>query len=160
MAIAKMAHMPMADLKDLEAWADDLMASRPPDFIIGENYLRRWYVVPRNKYNNVYLHEINESDDDRALHDHPWENESIIIRGSYIEHTPTASFVRKAGQVISRKATALHRLEILPEERGVISLFTTGPIIREWGFQCPQGWRHWKEFTAARNKGEIGKGCD
>lgn len=36
----------------------------------------------------------------------------------------------------------------------------TGPIVREWGFDCPQGWRHWTEYT----KGEghtsgVGRGC-
>ena len=147
-----------ADLRDLERWADDIMSSRDPDFVIGDNYLRRWWVMPRNKLQNIYLHEINKSDDDRALHDHPWENTSFIIRGSYIEHTPDAVYVRKPGDVVNRPANALHRLECEDGAR-VISLFITGPIVREWGFQCPQGWRHWREFTDSRDKGQIGRGC-
>jgi hypothetical protein len=82
----------------MEKWADQLMASREPDFIIGDNYLRRWWVIPRNREVNVYLHEINKSDDDRAFHDHPWTNTSFLIRGSYIEHTPEGSFVRRPGR--------------------------------------------------------------
>jgi hypothetical protein len=138
--------LPYASLADMEVWADQLMASREPDFIIGDNYLRRWWVIPRNREVNVYLHEINKSDDDRAFHDHPWANTSYLIRGSYIEHTPEGSFVREAGQTIERPATALHRLECVDNAR-VISLFMTGPIVREWGFDCPQGWRHWTEYT-------------
>ncbi len=42
---------------------------RKPDFIIGgpENpYLLRWYLIPQNRFFNVYLHKILRSDDDRA----------------------------------------------------------------------------------------------
>ena len=65
-----------------------VMARREPDFIIGDNYLRRWWLIPRNRWLNVYLHEFRASDDDRALHDHPWASCSIILRGEYFEHLP------------------------------------------------------------------------
>ena len=32
---------------------------------------------------NIYLHTIWCSDDDRALHDHPWPRCSIIVDGGY-----------------------------------------------------------------------------
>lgn len=63
---------------------------RAPDVVIGEvhrPYLLRWWVIPRNPVFNVYLHRFMRSDDDRALHDHPWSNLSILLRGSYGEHT-------------------------------------------------------------------------
>lgn len=47
---------------------------RAPDFYIGGNanpYLLRWWVIPRNRFFNVYLHKFLRDDDDRALHDHP-----------------------------------------------------------------------------------------
>ncbi|VWX56697.1 cupin domain-containing protein [Sphingorhabdus sp. 109] len=148
---------PFADLSEMQMWAADIM-QRDPDFIIGDNYLRRWWVVPRNEQHNMYLHEILHSDDDRALHDHPWENISWLLEGEYLEHLPDGSVVhRKAGDFVKRPATALHRLEIAEGGRAV-SLFITGPKIREWGFACPQGWRHWKDFVA-ENPGQIGRGC-
>ena len=147
-----------AGISDLQEWAAGIMA-RAPDFIIGDNYLRRWWVVPRNRLQNVYLHEILGSDDDRALHDHPWDNVSVLIDGSYIEHNPEGSFLREVGSVISRKATDSHRLEI-PDGGRAVSLFFTGPIVREWGFHCQHGWRHWKEFVDTRNSGAVGRGCD
>lgn len=64
---------------------------RPADFIIGgaENpYIYRWWVIPRNTIFNIYLHKIVRDDDDRALHDHPWVNCSIILKGRYVEVTP------------------------------------------------------------------------
>lgn len=149
---------PSATLEQMQDWAEALMASRAPDFVIGDDYLRRWYVVPRNSGQNVYLHDIRRSDDDRALHDHPWHNTSYLILGGYIEHTPEGTFTRKPGDVIEREATALHRLEVIPGER-CISLFMTGPNIREWGFACPQGWRHWRDFVDDRDSGQVGRGC-
>lgn len=153
--------VPMADLAGMQAWAEELMASRPRDFAIGgdaDPYILRWWVIPRNPWVNLYLHDIRRSDDDRALHDHPWPNTSLLIFGSYIEHKPEGAFVRRAGDVIHRPACALHRLEVIPGERA-ISLFAAGPKEREWGFACPQGWVHWKDFTDAHSPGEIGRGC-
>lgn len=141
-------------------------AAGKPDFIIGkgdDHYLRRWFVVPRNPYFNVYLHQFLRSDEDRALHDHPWWNVSILIDGRYIEHTISAGGVNRrieyvAGDVKFRSAKYAHRVELVDGE--CWSLFITGPRLREWGFHCPAGWKHWKEFTAPHNSGEIGRGCD
>lgn len=151
------SEQPKADLVQLARWAGEQM-TRDPDFIIGDNYLRRWWVVPRNEFCNVYLHEIRQSDDDRALHDHPWANRSLIISGSYHEHTPDGVFVRTAGDVVDRPAEALHRLVVEPG-KPVISLFMTGPVVREWGFACPKGWVPWRDFVDARDGGQIGRGC-
>lgn len=137
------------------------MLRRPPDFVIGptaDPYLRRWWVIPRNRRFNVYLHQIRKSDDDRALHDHPWWNLSIILRGGYVEVTPKGRFWRSAGSLVFRRATAFHRLEIWPGG-GAWTLFVTGPVIRTWGFACPQGWIPWRQFVSERNKGEVGAGC-
>lgn len=152
--------MAVQDLSLIEMghWADGLMRGRDPDFVIGENYLRRWWVIPRNEWQNVYLHDFGRSDDDRALHDHPWPNTSFLIRGRYIEHTPEGSFVRTAGDVVTRPATALHRIELYPGERA-LSLFLTGAKVREWGFACPQGWVHWRDFTAGEHGESVGRGC-
>jgi hypothetical protein len=150
--------MQYTSIEGVKTWANGIM-SREPDFIIGDNYLRRWWIIPRNEGCNVYLHEILHSDDDRALHDHPWDNTSMLLDGSYIEHTPEGSFVREAGSIVTRPATALHRLEV-PDGGRAVSLFITGPKVREWGFDCPKGWRHWTEFVDSRDSGQIGRGCE
>jgi hypothetical protein len=147
-------------LNEMVAWAAAQMA-RAPDFVIGaaENpYMRRWWIIPRNEGCNVYLHEILRDDDDRALHDHPWDNTSMLLSGGYIEHTPEGAFRREAGSIVTRSATTLHRLEV--DGKPAISLFITGPKIREWGFACPQGWRHWRDFTGGAKGELVGRGCD
>lgn len=139
---------------------------RPPDFIIGgrENpYLLRWYLLPRNPFFNVYLHRFLRSDDDRALHDHPWTNLSVILEGSYTEHTILAGGIhkrtlRKAGDIVLRRAKSAHRIEL--SHGPCTTLFVTGPKVREWGFHCPDtGWIHWKDFVSVDDAGHVGKGC-
>ncbi len=144
-----------------------------PDFVIGGDYLRRWWVIPRNRFFNIYLHEICRSDDDRALHDHPWWNVSFVLDGSMLEIMPSASHFPigqqsetscrslNYGALVYRKASAAHRLEVRDGET-CRTLFITGPRIREWGFHCPQGWRHWKDFTGFHETGDstsVGRGC-
>jgi hypothetical protein len=143
------------------------LTRRPPDFLIGgaeRPYIRRWWLIPRNRIFNVYLHHFLRSDDDRALHDHPWLfNLSVMLRGAYTEQTiaaggVTVDAIRRAGQCKLRLGPAPHRLEL--HEGQCWTLFVTGPVVRQWGFHCPRGWVHWKDFTDTRDKGAVGKGCD
>ena len=142
------------------SWKQCFKIPRPPDFIIGSveiPYMDRWWIIPCNHWFNIYLHHFKRSDDDRALHDHPWWNVSILLSGRYIEHTPDHSYIREVGEIVGRKATATHRIELI--DGPVWTLFITGPKIREWGFHCPKGWKLWKDFVNMSNPGEIGPGC-
>ncbi|MCO5085131.1 MAG: hypothetical protein M9939_26355 [Mesorhizobium sp.] len=138
---------------------------RQPDICIGgeaDPYMRRWWLIPRNRWFNIYLHHFMRSDDDRALHDHPWWNVSILLEGSYTKHTIEAGGVnrrtiRTAGDWKPRTAASAHRIEL--HAGPCWTLFITGPRIREWGFHCPQGWRHWRIFTAGPNGETVGRGC-
>lgn len=146
-----------------------MVLSGTPDFVIGADddpYLKRYFVIPRNRWANIYLHQFLKSDDPRALHDHPWLNCSILLIGSYLEHTPGGIHLRRPWRpwafwrLPMRRAASAHRIELIASQR-VWTLFLTGPVIREWGFLCPQGWRHWKEFVTQRPGGNaIGPGCD
>lgn len=148
-------------------WWRDIEAKRPPDLVIGQpgdDYLRRWYLIPRNPIFNTYLHNFRRSDDDRALHDHPWINFSFLLEGSYVEHSIAAGGVnrrvhRQAGDWKFRTPRTAHRVE-LRDHAECWSLFITGPRLREWGFHCPAGWRHWREFTSGTRGEHIGRGCE
>lgn len=70
----------------------------------------------------------------------------------------TESHIRDTGAITARRANAAHRIEVLSAP--VITLFITGPRVREWGFLCPKGWRHWREFTDPTDSGQTGRGCD
>lgn len=51
-------------------------------------YLHRWYIF-RSKRLGVFLHKFVRSDEDRALHDHPWNFFGIVLKGGYMEHFET-----------------------------------------------------------------------
>lgn len=150
--------------------ASRLPPGRPPDFVIGDPsapYMLRWWLIPRNRLFNVYLHRVLRDDDDRALHDHPWPSVSLLLDGEMGEvwRSPTGSSETRymaPGRVVWRSARFAHRLFLPLPDRPAMTLFVTGPVIREWGFWCPQGWRHWKDFTAVRDgdAGRIGRGCE
>jgi hypothetical protein len=119
---------------------------------------------------NIYLHLIRRSDDDRALHDHPWPSVSVVMAGQYIEHVPahpkypagpTVAIRRRERDVIFRRSGSPHRLEIGsgPGNQSAFTLFITGPRFREWGFWCPKGWKHWSLFTLPTDSSKVGVGC-
>ncbi|AEK09993.1 cysteine dioxygenase [Mycobacterium phage Rey] len=135
---------------------------REPDLVLtrddGQVYLNRWHVIPRNRFLNVYLHQFLGSDDDRALHDHPWWFASLILKGGYWEHRKTGwATWRAPGSFAIRRPKTAHRVELDVDtvysfehdtwlEKPAWTLIFTGPKIRSWGFHCPQGWTHWRVF--------------
>lgn len=148
---------------------------RQPDFLIAPNgapYLYRWWQIPKNPLLNVYLHKTVADDDNRALHDHPYWNVSIILRGAYFEIMPyresgyaggdaVKAVRREAGDIVFRRATLPHRLVLPSGTAACWSLFITGPRIRDWGFFCPRGWVHENIYRAKHDGGaSIGRGCD
>lgn len=128
---------------------------RPPDLVIapdGNPYLYRWHVIPRNPDANVYFHVQVASDPERPLHDHPWDNTSIILAGGYEElvdngspHGFIQSHRRRPGDVIHRAAEQAHRLILPGDTPYTMTLFCTGPKARTWGFWCSdhRGRRVW-----------------
>lgn len=146
-----------------------------PHQIIGSDedpYLRRWYVIPRNRVLNIYLHHFLRSDDDRALHDHPWPFISMVLKGGYWEHRQerliTTRSYRQSGTVAFRRSNTAHRVELERDDYGVFgfpkpfpkkerpawTLILTGPRMRRWGFYCPKGWVHWETFDHQNGCGE------
>lgn len=136
---------------------------RPPDFIIGTSespYMLRWWILPRNRWFNIYLHKIVRDDDDRALHDHPWPSLSWIISGQLMEQVPNKRRLLKRSLLpVYRHPTFRHRLELVNNEPAK-TIFVTGPKVRNWGFWC-SGDRFvpWQEFVDPVDVGKAGRGC-
>lgn len=151
---------------------------RPPDLVIAPaghgEYLFRWYVAPHNEDANVYFHIQTASDPERPLHDHPWDCTSFILAGGYEEiidtepeltdkfsgrdFNPTPSIsrcARKVGDVIHRPATWAHRLILPSDVPYSMSLFSTGPKVRDWGFWTKRGFVTWKEITIETEGGST-----
>lgn len=127
---------------------------RPADKVLcpdGEPYLFRWDLFPHADFASVYFHVQVRSDPERPLHDHPWDNQSVILAGGYMEKIWEGDYnldgsqrvdmrYRQVGDVITRKAEEAHRLVLPPGIPYTMTLFTCGPKRRKWGFWTPEGW--------------------
>lgn len=133
---------------------------REPDLVIapdGNPYLYRWHLTPRNSQANVYFHIQIADDPERPLHDHPWDNFSVVLSGGYDEiwnpsperENVNDEFVRKfrKGDTVSRRANEAHRLLLPPGVEYSMTLFSTGPKVRDWGFWYPGGWKDYRDVT-------------
>lgn len=104
-----------------------------------EEYMHRHYLYGKPDGENhgrleVCLHKILRSDDD-WLHNHPSSYLSIILAGSYLEHTPSGAYLRRPGHIRVRGRDSLHRLELVNGPVWTIFVMlqrTPGPS--EWGF--------------------------
>ena len=113
----------------------------------GGPYLTQWKLGKVGPNTWLRVHHIHRSDEDTEFHDHPWDFRSLILRGSYLERTPSdpdgSAFV--PGDWNAKRATDLHRLEVLSGP--VITLVWRGPQRRKWGFQGLDGvWMPYEEF--------------
>ena len=68
----------------------------------GDLYLARFWLSPMiwrdghfDSGDSLLLHWIRKADDDGALHDHPWMNFSVLLRGCYCEHSIEAGGVHR-----------------------------------------------------------------
>lgn len=121
-------------------------------FYIGRShlgdYMRRWLI--QTPWFTIRLHHILRPDSGRDHHDHPWDFTSRILKGGYMEERPgihdeSILHIHTRGAVIRRKAEDLHTIrQVSPG--GVWTFVLTGPRRREWGFQTPEGWVHWKQY--------------
>jgi hypothetical protein len=133
----------------------NVVGLRNPDFQVTKKggevvYLNRWWMWRRNGWCNLYLHQML-GPDDAALHDHPYWSLSLILADGINElfqlDPPTGRVKMRAlrtGQLVWRSSTMAHRLD--PVQPGM-TLFLTGPRVRDWGFYCPQGWRRWQDYV-------------
>ena len=111
----------------------------------GSLYMERFF-LRNDREASVRFHHLVCSDE-QDLHDHPWDFVSLVLEGSYREHTPEGSEVFGPGDCLVRSAEALHRLELVSDE--VWTFVSTGRVIRKWGFQTAAGWRPWAEYLGA-----------
>jgi hypothetical protein len=120
-----------------------------------EPYLLRWYVL-RTKRVAVFIHKFIRSDEDRALHDHPWDFLVIPVWRGYIEHSEAMwgpprfpiGVSRRVYPLISaryRKGEYRHRVELIGG-RPAWSVFVRFRERRTWGFWPKEGFIAWNKW--------------
>lgn len=57
-----------------------------PNYDSEGNYLTRWRVV-QTPWFGIYVHRFDGPDPRPTLHDHPWNFQSLVLVGGYVEAT-------------------------------------------------------------------------
>ncbi|MDR7061987.1 MULTISPECIES: hypothetical protein [unclassified Sphingopyxis] len=166
--------LPEPVTKWLLAGHRELTRSRGSDVRIPKDlrtpaYMRRWWRFRQKWFGSIYYHIIHRSDDDRALHDHPFWSFSIVLEGGYHEHIihegglherrwcPPGSMTfrwtgRKAHRLELKRVPVYHPPAGATMEQEARTIFITGPAVRRWGFHDPhRGWveaRNWEAHCA------------
>jgi len=114
----------------------------------GELLLSRYHLCFTHRF-GVYVHKLWQSDDDRALHDHPWTFFTFLFHRGYWEHTVEGRKWRPRWSVLFRPAEYQHRLEVDQPTWTFVIRFRRR---RLWGFWVPTSGRHtrflnWDSYT-------------
>lgn len=117
----------------------------------------------------IRVHHICTPDLDRAMHDHPWDFVSVVLRGWYAEARPLYPdgfetcipgeelrrlTYRNSGSIAYRRATDRHRITMV-SEGGVWTLFITGRKRQGWGFYTAKGKVPYNEYESVHNKKPV-----
>lgn len=101
---------------------------------------------------SIRVHHILRPDQDRHLHDHPWQARTIILAGWYTEErfvdeskAETFTITRKSGYTGKIKEGEFHRINQL-SLGGVVTLFFTWEKLSSWGFLVDGKKINWKEY--------------
>lgn len=110
----------------------------------GDIYLDRVYVV-QTPWFGIMFHRIYRPDNQRDLHDHPWNFFSLILLGHYVEDTPDGPFLRHLWNF--KRAEDRHSIRWCSRSP-VWTLVFTGPKRRTWGFWVDNGtrWVKWTDY--------------
>lgn len=132
---------------------------------------RAWW---REMLPSVRIHHIRRADQDRHLHDHPWNARTVVLKGRYEEEryvdesaegaakrelrgvSPersgflshiTQSYVRISGYTGRLLFGQFHRITAVPKE-GVWTMFITWRKRGTWGFDVDGVKVPWREYLA------------
>lgn len=75
----------------------------------GVVHFRRWRIL-YTPWFKINLHGIYKRDEDKHLHNHPWNFASIVLKGFYVEEKSDGLNLRYPGQIAIRKKDVFHKI--------------------------------------------------
>ncbi len=100
----------------------------------GVLHFRRWRILSL-PFLKINLHGIYMHDEDKHLHNHPWNFISIVLKGWYSERLEGDKInVRYPGNIAMRKKDAFHKIDSLQSK----SIYTLNFM---WGKQEVWGYK-------------------
>jgi len=123
---------------------------------VGAVHFRRYRLI-RTPWFALYIHQILRSDMDSALHDHPFDFSSLILKGSYLEQSMYPSDTNTIycneffpGDVVKHKGEELHKLTLT--SKSVWTLVLTSGNYRDWGYHTCRGWVNHRKFRQMKRE--------
>lgn len=125
----------------------------------GVVHFRRYRILSLPFF-NIYIHHILKSDQDRHMHDHPWNFRSFLLKGSYreeVRYPPRFlvlhSYWHQAGDVIKHDRRDVHHIDLVTPS--VWSLVITTGKEHDWGYHTSQGWIQHEEYRNLKREGKL-----
>lgn len=139
-------------VKDGETYMERFWLFNPYESIDGQQMGSRIKWFPWN----IRIHWIRLPDQDRHLHDHPWNARTFILKGGYVEQRIADSILgrvirRKTGDTASLKFGEYHRITSI-DVGGVWTLFVSGPYRGTWGFLVGGVKVQWRTYLGLEEK--------
>lgn len=101
---------------------------------------------------SIRLHKIMRPDQDRHLHDHPWNARTFILRGHYCEMRSDGEYRGlHAGDTATIRFGEYHAITSI-SEGGVWTLFVTGKYRGTWGFLVNGVKVQWRTYLGLKGK--------
>ena len=99
----------------------------------GVLHFRRWQVLGTPWF-TINLHGIYHEDEERDLHNHPFDFISIVLFGSYTEKLNSGKTnERKIFNIAKRKSDVFHKIEKLHSKK-IFTLNLMWNRKKEWGY--------------------------
>lgn len=98
-----------------------------------------------HRWVKILWHRFVPNSHDRDPHDHPRSFVTFVLRGSYLDDSPTGGMdLVSAPAIRFRRATHAHVTYVGPE--GCTTLVVMGPLERPWGFIRDGRWWGWRRY--------------
>jgi hypothetical protein len=119
----------------------------------GKLHFRRWEIL-KTPWFSIWIHGIYAPDEDKHLHNHPWDFKSIVLKGNYIEETENGYIIQHPGKYNSRNGEDFHKIKQLISE-SVYTLFISTPVKRDWGYKVDGAFIKHDEYRKLKNESKL-----
>jgi hypothetical protein len=98
----------------------------------GVVFFRRYHLFSTPWF-HCWIHHIFRADEDRHLHDHPWNFFGVVLKGGYIEETEKGLCDRLPFSINYGRHTYTHKIAKVLSKK-TVTLFFVGRETYDWGY--------------------------
>lgn len=130
--------------------------------VSGKLHFRRWRIIELPWF-RVYLHCIEESDQDAHQHNHPWNYLSLILRGGYVEHSTKWDLEGKPlawrtkfctpGMFVRHSRSDTHKLSVIVKPTWTLVMCFGKHNV--WGYRTEAGFVDHITYRKLKNEGAL-----